>query len=504
MEGTEGSMKWLRTDLYVMNPIVTMELNHLIPGLSRKRKGGGVAIYVRHDLNARVHNQPGLFSDEIELLWVECQFNGRSCFIGALYHPPKPIYSADAIQKALEDSLEEIFSQPGDALIILAGDFNQLPDHVVTSLGLVIEFNQPTHEGHCLDKIYASEHVFTVCRAFESTVKKRHRAVVARSDGNPIDVKKESHTHSFRSRTPALHANFMKYLRDCVDWVEVNECWDTQLAFDKFYEQFLAMLDKFYPTRLITITNRDPPFITPEIKVLLRRKNKLMKMNQIEAANAIAKQIHDKIQSRNAATFANPCKDTKELWNRVNRVTGKTKQAPKVSTPGISAELLNTHYAKISTDPNYVEPAKKLTCVDKGVPLIEEFQIFKMLDGLAATSSGTDGMPHWFIRIAAPSICSPITHLFNLSLTTSIVPTQWKTSAITPVPKTKQPTQCSDFRPISVTPILSRLLEKFVVSNYIYPILTASCYASPFPRSVCLQTNWVNYISNRSSHPPLV
>ena len=41
--------------------------------------------------------------------------------------------------------------------------------------------------------------------------------------------------------------------------------------------------------------------------------------------------------------------------------------------------------------------------VGKGDPGIQEFQIFKMLDGLAATSSGTDGMPHWFIRIAAPS-----------------------------------------------------------------------------------------------------
>ena len=152
-----------------------------IPGYSifrrdrRKRKGGGVAIYVKHDLNARVHNQPGLFNDEIELLWVECEFNGRPCFIGALYHPPKPIYSADAIQRALEDSLEEIFSQPGDAMVVLAGDFNQLPDHVVTSLGLMIEFDQPTHEGYCLDKIYASEHVFTICRAFESTVKTKHR-----------------------------------------------------------------------------------------------------------------------------------------------------------------------------------------------------------------------------------------------------------------------------------------------------------------------------------------
>ena len=217
--------------------------------------------------------------------------------------------------------------------------------------------------------------------------------MVARSDGNPIDVRKESRAHSFRSCTPALHANFMKYLQDSVDWGEVIECWDTQLAFDKFYEQFMAMLDKFYPTRLITITNRDPPFITPEIKVLLQRKNKLMRINQIEAANAIAQQIHEKIQIRNAATFSKPCKDNRELWNHVNRVTGKTKQAPNVSTPGISAELLNSHYARISTDPNYVEPAKKQTCIGKGDQGIQEFQMFKMLDGLVATSSGTDGMP---------------------------------------------------------------------------------------------------------------
>ena len=94
-----------------------------------------------------------------------------------------------------------------------------------------------------------------------------------------------------------------------------------------------------------------------------------------------------------------------------------------------------------------------------------------MLDSLTVTAHGTDGLPHWFLRIAAPSICSPVTHLFNLSIQTSIVPSQWKTSVITPVSKTKQPTCCSDFRPISITPILSRLLERIVVRNYIYPIL---------------------------------
>ena len=50
-----------------------------------------------------------------------------------------------------------------------------------------------------------------------------------------------------------------------------------------------------------------------------------------------------------------------------------------------------------------------------------------------------------------------------------IVPVQWKQAVITPLPKINKPLSCSDFRPISLTPILSRLLEKLVVRNFIYP-----------------------------------
>jgi len=48
---------------------------------------------------------------------------------------------------------------------------------------------------------------------------------------------------------------------------------------------------------------------------------------------------------------------------------------------------------------------------------------------------------------------------------------QWKTAVISPIPKTATPTQASDFRPISITPILSRMLEQSVVRAYIYPAL---------------------------------
>ena len=78
----------------------------------------------------------------------------------------------------------------------------------------------------------------------------------------------------------------------------------------------------------------------------------------------------------------------------------------------------------------------------------------------------------------APSISLPVAHLFNLSVSKSQVPIQWKSSIITPVPKVAKPKSCSDFRPISVTPILSRLLEKILIRGFIYPALQEpSCKA---------------------------
>ena len=52
------------------------------------------------------------------------------------------------------------------------------------------------------------------------------------------------------------------------------------------------------------------------------------------------------------------------------------------------------------------------------------------------------------------------------------VPSQWKTSLIVSVPKVPQPTLPSDFRPISLSSILSRILERLVVQNCFYPLLT--------------------------------
>ena len=48
------------------------------------------------------------------------------------------------------------------------------------------------------------------------------------------------------------------------------------------------------------------------------------------------------------------------------------------------------------------------------------------------------------------------------------------------VPKTSHPSACSDYRPISITPILSLLIEKTIVRNCFYPILHNPPFSSLF------------------------
>ena len=66
---------------------------------------------------------------------------------------------------------------------------------------------------------------------------------------------------------------------------------------------------------------------------------------------------------------------------------------------------------------------------------------------------------------------APLAALFNHSITAGVVPQQWKTVVITPVSKVPTPTSESDYRPISVTPVLSRLMERCIVTTIVYPAL---------------------------------
>ena len=97
--------------------------------------------------------------------------------------------------------------------------------------------------------------------------------------------------------------------------------------------------------------------------------------------------------------------------------------------------------------------------------------MFNILDHLKHTATGLDGIPAWFLRLGAPIFAEPLRQLFNQSLSFGIVPTQWKRSCILPIPKVPVPTGVGEYRPISITSVISRMIERVVVRSFIYPAI---------------------------------
>ena len=84
-------------------------------------------------------------------------------------------------------------------------------------------------------------------------------------------------------------------------------------------------------------------------------------------------------------------------------------------------------------------------------------------------SSGADGVSAKMLK-STSCIVKSVTNLFNKSLKSGEFPFDWKAARIVTIPKGGDPENPGNYRPISILPVLSKLLEKHVynlLSHYL-------------------------------------
>ena len=77
-------------------------------------------------------------------------------------------------------------------------------------------------------------------------------------------------------------------------------------------------------------------------------------------------------------------------------------------------------------------------------------------------ATGIDDLPAGMLKDCAEHIATPLHHIVNQSLITSTVPTGWKQAKLVPLYKSGDSNKVENYRPISVLPTLSKLMEKAV------------------------------------------
>ena len=80
-------------------------------------------------------------------------------------------------------------------------------------------------------------------------------------------------------------------------------------------------------------------------------------------------------------------------------------------------------------------------------------------------------MPYWVYRDCYSELPNVVTTIINFSVKLGRVPSAWRAAVITPIPKCTPISGPGNLRPISVTPILSRMVERLVAKDHILTVI---------------------------------
>ncbi|KAJ0181485.1 hypothetical protein K1T71_003570 [Dendrolimus kikuchii] len=169
--------------------------------------------------------------------------------------------------------------------------------------------------------------------------------------------------------------------------------------------------------------------------------------------------IHESVESESPA----------KVWKFL-RTLGVGKQTNSVIPKELNIDDLNRHFSATS-DFDVVTKSNTLNTLS-GLPtpnyppfLLSRFtdsDVKSAVKSITSNAVGSDGISRNMILPILDVINPILTHIFNASVVSSTFPVTWKEAQIIPLPKKPNPVSFSQFRPISILPFLSKVLERLV------------------------------------------
>ena len=246
-----------------------------------------------------------------------------------------------------------------------------------------------------------------------------------------------------------------------------------------------------------------PPWLDGEVKHLLNRKNWFRR----NAKRRLCSKLWEKYRELRRVTkyvITNKRKQffesmpallkssSKKFWS-VFKSVRKTSSVPNKMTwsdhdgvtstannPADIANLLNRYFYSVfqPSHSNNDEHALSNSNDDSitksdaisNITLTSEevYYVLAALDENKAT--GPDKIPAKLLKICASSVCSSLCDIFNKSLSIGKLPCEWKLSNIIPIPKKGPADEVSNYRPISLLSLVSKVFERCVYNQLIHHV----------------------------------
>ncbi len=352
-----------------------------------------------------------------------------------------------------------------------------LIDHIVTNTPEKISDSGVVHTG-------ISDHSLVFAIRKISVIKKQENIVEMRNMKN-FDKKK------FVTELLNQHWEYVYFFAE-----DPNAMWEI------WKKIFLEVLDKHAPLQYKKVRSKKVPWITTEIKKLIntrdRLKRKAISTNQEnDWSNFKTTRNKVNIELRNAkkvyytSKIAGQRSNPKMAWKTINNLLHKQNKQTVVNELNIAethltspqdiAEGFNDYFSNIGPD-----LASKIDTSDYNFETYitntkSEFSAFqpvtvsnvcRLLDGISNNkATGIDKISCKIFKLAAPAISDSLILIFNQAITLSTFPDEWKMARVIPLHKSGQRNIPGNYRPISVLPAISKIMER-ILYDQLYNYLT--------------------------------
>ena len=470
---------------------------------------GGVVLLIHNRfISAPV---PEIETDS-ELVWAKIsRENGKDMYVGCCYRSDNPRF--DHLQQIddINHSLDLIGRT--SSMVLLGGDFN-LPDIDWESNSVKPNSSRPQIHNKFIDSFrdHDLEQVVTLYTRDDNTLDllltntpgKVNRVEtlppLSSSDHDIVFAEMELNFKTNRKAPRRIYKyhkadwdSFKTELKVFLHDLLQENSRDVNHVWGQFCYKIKELRDKYIPSKMAK-GKHHIPWVTPGIRRLIRKRNKYCRMwrrtgkhkleqhfkkLRSETQKAIRqsywKYVEDLLDPTENLDTEHKGKNFKKFWafikalKRDHSGVAPLKHQGNLETSPIGkASALNHQFksvfveegdsAVLSKEPSPYTSINNINITEPGVA--------KLLNNLNTNKAGgPDEINAKILKELKSEIAPFLTYLFQISLDTGSVPSDWKNANVTPIFKKGERYVPSNYRPVSLTCITCKLMEHIIVSH---------------------------------------
>ena len=477
---------------------------------SRKNQNDGVVVYIHENVKANVKINE---INSYKFIRVEGKKSNIQFGVNAIYRSPSSTSGElhvflDALEQRLESSNQDIEVFTGDININILN--KEDPDtnsylNILMSLGFQHFITKPTRVQNdlktCIDHFFVKT---------KTNLKKSINFFIFEekfTDHFPISCHIERQIENIEKQKKHIQdnkINFKELQRKLQDekWQKVTETQDA----DQAYTQFHLILNKHIQDCSHTINlpkklTKIKPWITTGLVTAINIRNRLGKKFEKNKNNQKVKEQYTRykemitklIKTQKNEFYKKKISDAQgdmsKVWKVTNEIIGKkTKHETITEIIDSDTNTLITDGKEIGNRFNsfFTEVGQKLAekIDNQGKTYIKKMKIHNsnslywspvseqevtqyINESKTNSAPGPDGISNILLKHIKKYIVPVLTHIFNLNLEGGTFPEILKESITTPIHKSDDKKLCDNYRPISLTSNIAKILEKCIKSRLV-------------------------------------